>query len=130
MKRFFQNIFTVLLLSVLAFNSSCQSNYDSYSGTYYSVDSLFSMELTFNNDSIIGEHCFTAYEGQMIDCCIGETSIEMILVSDSVFKGKFISCYDDKTLSSEIMLINNSVELVFLENHAFIDKGEKMRFSK
>jgi hypothetical protein len=130
MKQVFQNIFTVLVLSVFAFTSSCQSNYNSYSGTYLSVDSLFSMKLTFNNDSVLGEHCFTAYEGQMIDCCLDVTSIEMILINDSVFQGKLISCYDDEVLSSKITLNNSSIELMFLENHAFIDKGEKIQFFK
>ena len=90
---------------------------------YYSKDSLSVLELKEINDSLIGQQCFTTFDGKKTDCCLNSQSLLLKKTSINTFSGKMKSCYDENFHEIEIEFHED--KLVFIiskDDHDFLSK--------
>ncbi len=114
------------------------SNYTAWGQTinYHSGDSIniYSIDLKQVSDSLIGNHCFTAYRGSKIDCCLDKTdgkSLYLKKQSANNYLGLMKSCYDYKLYHVSISFINDTLLFILKDDtHEFLEKDKKVFFIK
>lgn len=124
-----------LCIFLFVANSACYTSPKHFtdehlSGRYLFKDSIFilSMDLVQAADSIYGKHCFTAYSGSKIDCCLEEMSIFLKRQEDGKYLGTMKSCYDDATIGLSMIFKNDSLFFTIIDYHVFLPKNEKINF--
>ena len=88
----------IILVIALATILSCISSFEpiNCSGKYKSKNGQLTIDLTHKGDSIIATHCFVLNQGNTIECCLDDISINTKQnISDDSFNGYFHSCYDE-----------------------------------
>lgn len=93
------------------------------SGKYYSSDSLLLIECKINGDSLIGNQCFTFYDGSKIDCCT-DASLLLKKQDGNTYIGKMKSCYTDTFYSVKINFKHDSAAFSFIDQeHEFVNNN-------
>jgi hypothetical protein len=92
------------------------------SGKYYSADSLLLIEFHIKDDSLIGNQCFTFYDGSKLDCCT-DASLLLKKQVENTYIGKMKSCYADTFYSVKINFKHDSADFIFIDQeHEFVNK--------
>jgi hypothetical protein len=109
---------TFLLLILF---SNCTSIKRDISGEYV-AEKYCSLTLETNGDSLIGYHCFTAYNGNRIDWCDDkENTLFTIRNNNHTFTGFMYDCYANDTLKIKIISISQEqIQLIYLTPHSFL----------
>lgn len=120
----------VILISILysCSNQEPPQKYFNLSKEYYTKDSLYSLDLIEKSDSLVGKHCFTAYQGSKIDCCLEFQSILLKKQSDYNYIGIMKSCYDDTIHNISISFKNSELIFMISDYHVFLEKNKKVVF--
>ena len=88
---------------------------------YYSSDSLLIVDMILISDSMLGNHCFTSFDGNRIDCCIDSKSLFLKRKSNDIFNGFMVSCYDDKHYPISIEVTKGKIQFIFVkDDHEFM----------
>lgn len=138
-------ILTRILLLLLALSCGAANNLrntikscgdSSYTTYKCEIDSLFTLHIKINNDSLVGNHCFVSTDGQIIDCCLfaeGHISLHLNIVSDGIFKGVISDCYDYTERNVIITLTKDTLLFTLLPindvmPHILIDYNQTLKF--
>jgi|APIni6443716594_1056825.scaffolds.fasta_scaffold1206325_1 hypothetical protein len=91
-------------------------------GKFESVSGEFSIEIKESNDSLKATHCFVFSNGNVIDCCLDDISINLSRKSETEYQGLFHSCYDENDHEIKLNYNNDTLSFVLLNDYSILSK--------
>lgn len=101
---------------------SCKGQGNNISESYLSENNNYSIQISINNDSLTGIHCFVTPNGDRIDCCLEKegNSLNLKREGENEFQGILKSCYDDESYKTSMVFKDDAMTFFINPTHPFL----------